>query len=419
MDSMWQAVKTYFGENPIQLHTHCCDLKPPKARNENINFGVEIPEDVMGLFSAIGDTSRPPCTCDGMDALVAHIDAFIRAAPARRPEDYTLHSGKQDQSSEDVCRFAMRDALQWWTVWHGSLEHHKWKHLYLALCTISDDLVIPPQDLADGTFTLLGHSLADILAGLRAEHVHPDEIKHLEMLTWRQYIMQYVEKVDAGLRPLLLGKTTMMTQFRVMTAGVHNVAIILLAARGARSRGPQDAAVEMAAICDCLSMDIAKEALGILQGEKTEAVAGRNRVQLKRELRWLYIRCVEYLDTQPGAAFLRRYATGGYIFVPLMDRYRERARKGARTLMSSDLSRRVDEYRTLVPAKASSPVGAGQASLGGKTASGALSVWGIGPRLAVNLLGSFVCSFAVLLVLFVLSSEKENVLHALTRFPLI
>ncbi|KAJ5683047.1 hypothetical protein N7462_006212 [Penicillium macrosclerotiorum] len=316
MDSMWQAVKAYFGENPIRLTTHCCELQAPSVRNENINFGVEIPEDVMGLFSAIGDTVMPPCTCDSMDALCQHIDDFIRTSSDRRKEDYSLHSGKVDQTAEQVCQFAMRDSLQWWTIWHGSLENHQWKHLYLAFCTISDDLVIPPQDLANGSFRLLGHTLAEVLEGLRGEGIHPNDIRLLEMLIWRQYIMQYLEKIDTGLRPLILGKTTVMTQFRVMTAGVHNVAIILLAARGIRSQGPKDAGVEMAAICDCLSMDIAKEALGVLKGEKTESVAGRNRAQLKRELRWLYVRCIEYLDLQPNAMFLRRYATGALYLCP-------------------------------------------------------------------------------------------------------
>jgi hypothetical protein len=418
MEPMWQAVKAYFGENPIRLHTHCCELQAPSVRNENINFGVEIPEEAMGLFSAIGDTSKPPCTCDSMDALCWHIHDFIRASPDQRTEDYSLHSGKTDQTAQEVCQFAMRDALQWWTLWHGSLEHHQWKHLYLAFCTISDDLVIPPQDLVNGSFRLLGHTLADVLSGLRAEHVHPDDVRLLEMLIWRQYIIQYLEKVDASLRPLLLGKTTMMTQFRVMTAGVHNVAIILLAARGARSRGRTDAAVEMAAICDCLSMDIAKEALGILQGEKTESVAGRDRAQLKRELRWLYIRCVEFLDLQPGAPFLRRYATGGFIFVPLMDRYRERARKGARTPLSIDLDRRINSYRTLVPSASSAPRSWKKGSLADPV-RGLISLWGNSPWLALNFVGLVVCSCAVMLLLLPLSSGKADVVHAITRLPVL
>jgi hypothetical protein len=418
MEPMWQAVKAYFGENPIRLHTHCCELRAPSVRNENIDFGVEIPEDVMGLFSAIGDTSKPPCTCDGIDALCHHIDDFIRASPGQRTEDYSLHSGKVDRTMEEVCQFAMRDSLQWWTIWHGSLEHHQWKHLYLAFCTISDDLVIPPEDLVNGSFRLLGHTLADVLHGLRTENVHPDDVQLLEMLIWRQYIIQYLEKVDDGLRPLLLGKTTLMTQFRVMTAGVHNVAIILLAARGAQSRGLTDTAVEMAAICDCLSMDIAKEALGILQGEKTESVAGRDRAHLKRELRWLYIRCVEFLDVQPGAAFLRRYATGGFIFVPLMDRYRERARKGARTPMSVDLRRRIKLYRALVPSATSVPRTWKKGSLMGLVQT-LINLPGKPPRLAIKLIGPVVCSCAVILLLFALTSGKADLVYLIKKFPVL
>lgn len=69
--------------------------------------------------------------------------------------------------------------------------------------------------------------------------------------------------------------------------------------------------------------------LGILQSEKTETVAG-DRVQIKRELRWVYVRCMEYLQIQPNTHLLRRFASSGLHYVPMMDRYLERVRGNVR-----------------------------------------------------------------------------------------
>ena len=348
MDFMWHDVQTYFGDgyialsSPIRFNVHCCRLNPLSARNNNIFFGVEINEQMMPLFSALGDTCRPACSCGRIEKLCTHISDYIKTAPSSYIDDYSLHTAKGDTSVDEASMYAMRDSLQWWAHWHGSLENHHWKHLYIAFSTIPDDVMIPPQHLVNDSFRLLGNSLSDVLAGLRSENVHPDDITFLKMCLWRQYILQYLEKADPELRTVLLSNTTAMTQFRTITANTHGAAVALLAARGAKSLGTEDAAVEMAAICDALSMDMAKEALGVLRGENTETVAG-NRELLKSELRWMYVRCIEFLDLQPSAPLLRRFATSGLHFVPIMDRYRERL-KGIRIPFSHSLRRKLDSY---------------------------------------------------------------------------
>jgi hypothetical protein len=348
MDSIWNDVKSYFGDghvvysSPIRFNIHCCHLKPLLARSNSTYYGVDINEDTMLLFSAMGDTCAPPCSCKGIVELCRHIDDYIQTAPSTHSNDFSIHTGKGDESVDEVCRYAMRDSLQWWANWHGSLDNHYWKHLYIAFSTISDDVMIPPQYLIDGSFQLLGNSLSDLLAGLHSEKVHPDDVTFMEKCLLRQYILQYLEKVDPRLRARVLSNSTLMTQFRTITANTHGAAVALLAARDTRSLGTADTAVEMASMCDALSMDIAKEALGVLQGEETETVAG-DRTQLKRELRWLYVRCLESLDSHSSAPLLRRFATSGLHFVPIMDRYRERL-AGMRFPLSIPLRRRVDSY---------------------------------------------------------------------------
>ncbi|RAK85261.1 hypothetical protein BO79DRAFT_231711 [Aspergillus costaricaensis CBS 115574] len=319
MDGMWHTVKTYFAESNslLQFCSHLCELKSYPNKNSNTEYGVDLDEDCMRIFSALGDISRPPY--------------------------YTIHTGKGDTSIEEVCRYVMRDVLQWWANWHGTIAGHRWKHLYIAFTTISDEIAIPPQDLADGSFRFLGNSLADVLEGLRLEGVHPDDIKLLEMYLWRQSIIQYLEKVDPTIREILIGKTTLMTLWRVLTAGTHCAAVFLLTSKGIRPQGQTDHALEMASICDAISMDLGKEALSVLQDEPTETVTGKDREMLKRELRWVYLRALGSLDQDPRGALLRRFATSGFHYVLLNDRYQERVAH-VRFPMSPYLRRRIAAY---------------------------------------------------------------------------
>lgn len=237
-----------------------------------------------------------------------------------------MHTGKGDSSVEEVSIYAMRDSLCWWAHMHGSLEPgDRWKHLYFAMTTLPDDVQVPPGRAIDGTWRYLGHTLADILDGLRTEGMHPEDVTLVEMCMWRQLILQYLEKVDQGLRALLVGKMTLMAQFRNLTGNGHGVAVCLAAARGVQTRGVSDAIVEMSAVCDVLSLDIAKEMIGILRGEQTETVAG-DRSMRKQELRWVYVRCMMHLNAHPEGHILKRFASAGLHYVPMMDRYLERVR---------------------------------------------------------------------------------------------
>lgn len=138
-------------------------------------------------------------------------------------------------------------------------------------------------------------------------------------------------------------KTTLMTLWRVLTAGTYGVAVCLLASKGIRPQGQIDHALEMAGVCDAISMDLGKEALGVLQHEPTEAVAGKDREMLKHELRWVFLRALGSLDQDPRGALLRRFATAGLHYVLLNDRYRERVAH-VRFPMSPYLRRRIAAY---------------------------------------------------------------------------
>ncbi|EJD37140.1 hypothetical protein AURDEDRAFT_41336, partial [Auricularia subglabra TFB-10046 SS5] len=223
MKQMWESCKSYFGDgfipgsSPFRFDVHVCSIERASTKNDSHHYGVELDEDMLPLFTALGECRTPPCSCGDIRSVVQHIDAYLATFPGSHPGDYSLHTDKGDQSAEMVSVYILRDALSWWAHWHGSLVGHRWKHLYLAISAVLDDIQVPPRHLVDGTWRYLGHTLADVLDGLRAEGMHPDDVKLAEMCLWREAVVQYLEKTDPDVRALLVGKTTVMTQFRVVT----------------------------------------------------------------------------------------------------------------------------------------------------------------------------------------------------------
>lgn len=352
MDVLWHELKEYFGDgftegtSPLRFNYHVCVQAPAKIRN-NTFHGIDFNEQTMPLFSAFGSTSKPRCTCKEIACLVKRLDRLVQvASKSSHPRVYTLFTGKNDASTEEACQFAMRDAIQWWAGWYGTVEGHYWKQVYTGFTTISDDLMLPPEDLLDGTFRFLGHKLSDVLDGLRSEGVHPDDVIFMRNCLLRQYILQYMEKYDENLLALLKDSFCALMQFRVLTAGSHGCAVALLTARGRTSLSINDIAVEMASVGSALTTDIGKELLGILQGEPTELVAGDRELRMS-EARWVYNRCVECLDIYSTSVALRNYATGGFHWVLTQDRYRERI-SGQRTPLSGKILHTIASFRVVV-----------------------------------------------------------------------
>nr|XP_036581493.1 uncharacterized protein CTRU02_08543 [Colletotrichum truncatum]KAF6789844.1 hypothetical protein CTRU02_08543 [Colletotrichum truncatum] len=352
MKDMWQLLKKYFGDGfvpgsaPFRYNIHLCDLKPLARKQKGVYYGVHIDEDAMPLFSALGDTCAPDCTCYEIQDIVRRIDGYMETATDHHPDDYEITSGKNDTDLEEMSLYVMRDTLSWWLHWSGGplrKGEDYWKHLYIAFVTVPDDYQLPPRDVLTGKFRFLGHTWDECRAGLLSEGLRPDQVEFLEMCYWRELIVQYIEKVDPGLRPMLVSRTTLMTYFRVLTANTLGCNAILMATEGMMEGPLEHGPLEMASIAQCLSMDMAKEALGVLQGEKTEAVVG-DRVQLKRELRWVYSRCVDYVGARDDSHIFRRYATAGLHYVPMMDRYLERTRGNKRFPITEKMGRILAAY---------------------------------------------------------------------------
>ena len=348
MNEIWQACKSYFGDgyvsgsSPFRFDVHVCDIQRPTAKRDSHYNGIEIDEDMFASFSHLGEPRHPRCTCHEIAKLAKHIDNYLQTAPDFHDDDYSFHTNKDDKSAESLTLYSMRDALCWWSHWAGSMSGNRWKHLYLAFAGISDDMQVPPQHLVDGTCRVLGHTLADLVDGLRSEGMHPEDVEFAKMCLLREFVVQYLEKTDPRVREMVLGETMAMSQLRSITGNTHGVAVCLAAARGVRTEGTRDIMLELSGVCDALSVDMAKEAIGVLDGENTETVAG-NRKQLKQEVCWVYSRSMSYLESLPNGLLLRRFASAGLHLVPSHDRYLERIDFKRRPIHNT-IRRMIDSY---------------------------------------------------------------------------
>ncbi|KAK3986581.1 hypothetical protein QBC44DRAFT_401948 [Cladorrhinum sp. PSN332] len=373
---MWQATKSFFelsgntpGSTPIRYNIHLCDIAPSSTARSP---GIQIHEDSMPLFACLaGGASPPPCTCSDSTAVVARMDQFLSTfnPTNRHPEDNSIHSYKNDTCTHQVQLYAMRDAISWWMHWGQRFERlfarDYWKVIYIAFTTVQDDIQMNPLDVLSGCCKFLGHTFGECLDGLLREGIPPGQVHLLDMLLRRQMMMQYVEKVDPSIWPLLRGRTTLMTMWRILTPNCLGCLIAILHGEaGAAEEEPEDDSEsdgaslktwldghdflsdgisEAAGLTMGLSMDMSKEPMGVLEGEHTEFVKadGKDRDKLRMELNWCYARGIDFLDSQPDGAVhqtVRLYATSGFHFTPNMDRYQER-KLGRRVPISEGLGR--------------------------------------------------------------------------------
>ncbi|KAF9275018.1 hypothetical protein BGZ74_004144, partial [Mortierella antarctica] len=113
---------------------------------------------------------------------------------------YTIHT-KFNEMHADVEWYSLRDACQWLTHWDGVCKSICWQYvaLYVGFMTITDDLCVPPWDVAAGTFLYHGLSLEKIVEMICKSG--PEDAA-----TWYSYLwtvmmrlvwLQYLEKTRA------------------------------------------------------------------------------------------------------------------------------------------------------------------------------------------------------------------------------
>lgn len=273
------------------------------------------------------------------ESLRKEINNISQEEPACLTEDRSILTNKGSASMNELCFYVMRDTIQWWLHWNGSLDSHYWKHLYVAFCTTPEDLFIHPKQLLNGEFRVLGNSLSDVLDGLHKEKVNPERVAFMEMSLLRQYLFQAMSKQEPQFDPKLCNKTDFAVAWRHITANTYGVTMAILAAKESDPSGIVDIAARMTPMADAISMQLINES-----NSTPDIEAPRDNQQcVMSELLEVYSRYMALLGLQPSAPLLSRSVSSGTHFVPTMDAFRERI-KNVHFPTSASLRLRINSY---------------------------------------------------------------------------
>ncbi|WP_338899207.1 hypothetical protein WBG99_29495 [Streptomyces sp. TG1A-60] len=277
----------------------------------------------------------------------------------RIPEHYSDWTKKHDAQAADTVARACRDTIQWMACWCGEdygadpLGLH-----YIAFATVIDDICLPPFDLVDGRFRMYGRSVPDLMRAMDTAGWGRDAVHALLSLV-RQSVFQYAEKMDfcpgdehVGLQAALNNSPNMWdgALFRGNTGNAYGTAIMV--ARSSAT-GPVSFPWLMdSAICDCLSMDLCKSALGIYSTDDHQPTSGTYRAdERKASYRSIYLDLIDDLVFTGAPEPLVHFGRSGFLFVQIQDRYQER-RQGRRFPLAPPMVRELERLFGPVPTDA-------------------------------------------------------------------
>jgi hypothetical protein len=252
----------------------------------------------------------------------------------RIPAHYSDWTKKHDAEAADTVSRACRDTVQWMACWCG--EDYDADPLglhYIAFATIIDDICIPPLDLVRGHFRMYDRTVGDLMREMDAAGWGHDAVHALLSLV-RQAIVQYAEKMDfrpgetqVGLHEALNSSPNMWDGviFRGNTGNAYGTAIMVVRNSGA---GPVSFPWLMdSAICDCLSMDLSKSALGVYSVDNHQPTSNDRRSESRKaSYRSIYLDLIDDLVFTGAPESLVHFGRSGFLFVQLQDRYQERRR---------------------------------------------------------------------------------------------
>ncbi|MER7835832.1 hypothetical protein ABTY98_07930 [Streptomyces sp. NPDC096040] len=274
----------------------------------------------------------------------------------RNPEHYSDWTKKHDVNAADTVSRACRDTIQWMACWCG--ERYGADPLglhYIAFATIIDDICIPPLDLVNGRFRMYGRSVPDLVQAMDAADWGRDATHALLSLV-RQAVVQYAEKMDfhpgneqIGLHAELSDSPDMWdgVMFRGNTGNAYGTAIMV-----ARNSGTGPVSFNWlmdSAICDCLSMDLCKSALGIYSVDNHQPTSNETRSEeRKANYRSIYLDLIDDLVFSGAPEPLVHFGRSGFLFVQIQDRYQER-RHGRRFPLAPPMARELERLFGKVP----------------------------------------------------------------------
>ncbi|RSM52207.1 hypothetical protein DMH03_40700 [Amycolatopsis sp. WAC 01376] len=195
---------------------------------------------------------------------------------------------------------------------------------YIALTTVVDDICVPPLDLLDGSFRIYGRCARDLVEAMEREGWGRDGT-HVLLSLVRQYLMQYAEKVSAGVHAELSRSAEVWDSvvYRTHTANTYAAAVVIARVTGC---GPLTTGWIMdSAICDAISMDLCKSATQVYQQDDHQPTRGPLEAMRHIGYHSAYLDLMDDLVYTGAPEPLVHFGRAGFLFVQLQDRYQERA----------------------------------------------------------------------------------------------
>ncbi|PYI35376.1 hypothetical protein BP00DRAFT_412310 [Aspergillus indologenus CBS 114.80] len=249
--------------------------------------------------------------------------------------DYTNWSGLNDSTMDSQVARAFRDTIQYMAIYNGKIHSiHDVAVQYVAMGTCVDELCIPPLDLINERYRQYGLSGRDIIDQMVKEGWKQDAT-HALLTEVRQFIYQYVEKVDYHFGNTIhetLNTTAPVWDGALWHTNSGNIYGMNLVIQHAVDVGPCTYGwIYDSAICDTIAMSLGKSATTIFQLDlfppvKAEDQSARARKQA--EYYSLLIDLSSDLVTSGAPEPLIHFGLCATLFVLLVDRYHERAKQG-------------------------------------------------------------------------------------------
>lgn len=323
------------------LHYPRSDPPPAAARAIRPRYN----KDTARLYNVMGGQGYVPGTLQMHEENAwPLLQAVLERADSGRGHngllfcDYTDWSKKSHSTANRLVRSVYRDVLQWMGSWCGADYANSTVALhYLAFSTIADDICIPPLDMVQGRLRMYGLSVLDVVRIMESEGWDRDAT-HLVLSLVRQYLVQYAEKVDPGIGIHAAfgrcGSVWDSAVYRSHTANAYGAAILVGRITGS---GPVTSTwLCDAALCDAMSLDLAKSALQVYKQDDfmpTKSGAGMHKqraraLERQRQAAYqsLYLDLIDDLVSSGAPDSIVNFGRAGFHYVPICDRYLERLR---------------------------------------------------------------------------------------------